>query len=93
MCGIAGIFSSNISLEERKHKLDLMLQAQKHRGSDAIQQWHSNGCSLGHNRLSIIDLSAEANQPMFSSCGRYTIVFNGEVYNYFGIKKRVKTVF
>lgn len=89
MCGIAGIFSSFLGLEDRKRKLGAMLQAQEHRGPDATQEWHDSFCSLGHNRLSIIDLSINANQPMPSSCGRYVIVFNGEIYNYLELKKKL----
>jgi len=89
MCGIAGIFSSTLPLEDRKLKLGKMLKAQEHRGPDATQEWHDAFCSLGHNRLSIIDLSTHANQPMPSSCGRYVIVFNGEIYNYLEIKKEL----
>lgn len=89
MCGIAGIFSSTFALEDRKFRLEKMLQAQEHRGPDATQEWHDSICSLGHNRLSIIDLTTNANQPMQSSFGRYVIVFNGEIYNYFELKKQL----
>lgn len=93
MCGIAGIISPSFSIDKRKDTLRRMLDAQEHRGPDAKQQWHGTLCSLGHNRLSIIDLSTEANQPMQSSCGRYTVVFNGEIYNYIEIKKELKAHF
>lgn len=93
MCGIAGILSPSLSLHERKNLLQQMLDVQKHRGPDAKQEWHDGSCSLGHNRLSIIDLSTEANQPMQSSCGRYMIVFNGEIYNYIEIKKELQSHF
>ena len=93
MCGIAGVFSPNFSLENRKVKLEKMLEVQQHRGPDATEQWHDAFCSLGHNRLSIIDLSSEANQPMKSSCGRYVVVFNGEIYNYLEIKKELAPFF
>lgn len=93
MCGIAGIFSPALALEERKLTLGKMLQAQVHRGPDATKDWHDSFCSLGHNRLSIIDLSSNANQPMVSSCGRYVIVFNGEIYNYLEIKKALESYF
>ena len=86
MCGIAGIVSLSKSIDERKITLHKMLKAQAHRGPDAQQDWHDVACSFGHNRLSIIDLSDEANQPMHSSCGRYVVVFNGEIYNYIEIK-------
>jgi asparagine synthase (glutamine-hydrolysing) len=93
MCGISGIFSPALALEERKLTLGKMLQAQVHRGPDATKDWHDAFCSLGHNRLSIIDLSSNANQPMVSSCGRYVIVFNGEIYNYLEIKKALEPYF
>lgn len=86
MCGIAGIVSLSKGIDERKITLHKMLKAQAHRGPDAQQDWHDTACSFGHNRLSIIDLSEEANQPMHSSCGRYVVVFNGEIYNYIEIK-------
>lgn len=93
MCGIAGILSTSFSIEDKRLKLDKMLNAQEHRGPDAQKQWHDSNCSVGHNRLSIIDLSEEANQPMVSSCGRYIIVFNGEIYNYLEIKKELHPFF
>lgn len=93
MCGIVGIFSQNLQLEEKKVRLSNMLKAQSHRGPDAEQQWHDDSCSLGHNRLSIIDLSSDANQPMRSSCGNYMVVFNGEIYNYLEIKKELLPYF
>jgi asparagine synthase (glutamine-hydrolysing) len=93
MCGIAGIFSPALALEERKLTLGKMLKAQEHRGPDATKDWHDAFCSLGHNRLSIIDLSSNANQPMVSSCGRYVIVFNGEIYNYLEIKNALEPYF
>jgi asparagine synthase (glutamine-hydrolysing) len=89
MCGITGIFSSTLALEDRKLKLGKMLKVQAHRGPDATQEWRDSQCSLGHNRLSIIDLSVTANQPMHSHCGRYVVVFNGEIYNYLEIKKQL----
>lgn len=93
MCGIAGIVSLSRSFEERKNTLHKMLKAQAHRGPDAQQDWHDTACSFGHNRLSIIDLSEEANQPMHSPCGRYVVVFNGEIYNYIEIKKVLQNHF
>lgn len=55
----------------------------RHRGPDASGHWtDGKRFFLGHNRLSIIDLSEAANQPLFSACGQVAIVFNGEIYNY-----------
>lgn len=87
MCGICGHFSENhpISINE----LSLMTDALKHRGPDAVGHFSEKAISLGHTRLSIIDLSAYANQPMFSHNQRYVIVFNGEIYNYNEIAKQL----
>ncbi len=57
-----------------------------HRGPDNDGLWSADGVTLGHRRLSIIDLSAESNQPFFSADNRYTIVYNGELYNYRELK-------
>jgi len=63
-----------------------MLSVQTHRGPDGSYMWHEEGgISLGHNRLKIIDLSDEANQPMERD--GYVIIFNGEVYNYIELKE------
>ncbi len=77
MCGIAGIIGNG-----DPQLLQQMLQAQAHRGPDNCSTWQHQQVALGHNRLSIIDLSDAGNQPMHSHSGRYSIVFNGEVYNY-----------
>lgn len=66
-----------------------MLEAQNHRGPDAKSFWNDDKVIFGHNRLSIIDLSERANQPMISNCGNYVIVFNGEIYNYSELKKQL----
>ena len=86
MCGIAGIItkdSSKITIESLKKMTDII----SHRGPDGEGHWISaNGnIGLGHRRLSIIDLSHEANQPMHY-LRRYTIVFNGEIYNYIELR-------
>ncbi len=82
MCGIAGIigdFDSN--------QLDAMLKSQRHRGPDFTGKYTDEGFAvLGHNRLAIIDLSPQSNQPFCDNSGRYSLVFNGEIYNYLEIK-------
>lgn len=80
MCGIAGYISSRFSALELK----AMSDAIAHRGPDADGFYHDpeNGVALAHRRLSILDLSDAANQPFHSACGRYVMVFNGEVYNF-----------
>ncbi len=59
-----------------------MNDCQRHRGPDGEGLWAAPGVALGHRRLSILDLSDAGRQPMSTPDGRYTIVFNGEVYNY-----------
>jgi len=76
VCGIAGIAG------DRDEALALrMTRALAHRGPDAEAFYHGAGVSLGHRRLSIIDLAGGA-QPMGDGTGRYHLVFNGEVYNF-----------
>ena len=86
MCGIVGYwsetnFSSNV--------IHMMCDKIKHRGPDAQSHWSSldNGLVLGHRRLSILDLSDAGKQPMVSLCGRYIIVYNGEIYNHLELRK------
>lgn len=86
MCGIAGIVSEKSGLE---NNLIGMLHSQHHRGPDYTGHYFENGIYLGHNRLSIIDLSHDANQPFPSSDNRYHIVFNGEIYNYLELKEEL----
>ena len=80
MCGIAGILGGAWD----RSRLDAMLEVQAHRGPDDRGTWISEDGSvgLGHNRLSIIDLSARGHQPMANRDGSLWMVFNGEVYNY-----------
>jgi asparagine synthase (glutamine-hydrolysing) len=87
MCGIAGIITKNSSLITNE-KIKAMTDAIAHRGPDGEGIWinDSNHIGMGHRRLSIIDLSHEADQPMHF-LGRYTIVFNGEIYNYIELKE------
>ncbi|MDF2456603.1 MAG: asnB [Cytophagaceae bacterium] len=80
MCGLTGFYSLDSTLT--KGDLEQMTEAVHRRGPDAHGIYFNDGIGLGHRRLSIIDLSAEANQPFHSTCGNYVIVFNGEVYNY-----------
>jgi asparagine synthase (glutamine-hydrolysing) len=85
MCGIAGVLvsrkSENLDFSEALTRLSDALAT---RGPDASGQWVSGSRILGfaHRRLSIIDVDARSDQPMHSADGRYTIVFNGEIYNY-----------
>lgn len=82
MCGIIGF---NFKSTNEK-----IFQATSHRGPDNTSKVEINNFTLGHNRLSIVDHNDDSNQPFHSSCGRYTIVFNGEVYNHNEIKEALK---
>ncbi len=85
MCGIAGqLFFSSSSRRCNAEILTKMATSMAHRGPDGEGIWlsKSNHTGLAHRRLSIIDLSDQAAQPMVAECGRYTIVYNGEVYNH-----------
>lgn len=85
MCGIAGI----IDFQNRPIDPALvrrMTGAMAHRGPDGTGYFTGDHVSFGHLRLAIIDLSAAAGQPFTDNSGRYTMVFNGEIYNYQEVK-------
>ncbi len=89
MCGIAGILYFNHQQVQQQVILD-MTSALAHRGPDAGGLFIENEVALGHRRLSILDLSANANQPFTDHSGRYVIVFNGEMYNYGEVKAQIR---
>lgn len=92
MCGIAGIFNYQRGGPSIEHsELRKILNYQFLRGPDAQGEWlSSDSCVFfGHRRLSIIDIHAEANQPMISADQRFVIVFNGEIYNYRELRKQL----
>lgn len=82
MCGITGILA--FTEEGRKYldKIDDAVKSLHHRGPDGSGVFRHGNVALGHTRLAIIDTSDAAAQPFTSSDGRYTIVFNGEIFNY-----------
>ena len=85
MCGIAGFVNPNgFYIDNAKHIGRVMGESIKHRGPDNSGLWYdqSYGVLLVHQRLSIVDLSKSANQPMTSASGRYVLCFNGEIYNH-----------
>lgn len=85
MCGINGVTRKDEEL------VRTMNEATKHRGPDATAVWTDGRVTLGTNRLAIIDLSPAANQPLFSSDGRFAIVFNGEIYNYRELRRELES--
>ena len=82
MCGLVGIWTNNNLGETQSSKLEKALQLIEHRGPNHQETYKINNVGLGHCRLSIIDIDSQSNQPFHSSDGKYTIVFNGEIYNY-----------
>lgn len=89
MCGFAvglaaasgGYDNSQLSSAVRR-----ACQLMYSRGPDAGGHWDDNGVSMGHRRLSILDIDDRSNQPMVSACNRYVIVFNGEIYNFLELR-------
>lgn len=90
MCGIAGILNLTNESRDFRAAVKRMTDAEKHRGPDAEGSFHEGAITLGHRRLSIIDLSAAANQPMHDASRRYVVTFNGEIYNFPSIRERLK---
>lgn len=86
MCGIAGIFG------RQRQQVPAMLQRMQSRGPDAMRQHAISQLDavLGHVRLSILDLDPRSHQPFASPCGRYQLVFNGEIYNYLTLREQLE---
>lgn len=97
MCGLASIISFDSRQGVDGKTLAKMAERIAHRGPDASGTWEvefsspSFAAGLAHCRLSILDLDSRANQPMSDSTGRFTIVFNGEIYNYRELRKELET--
>jgi len=90
MCGIAGIFNTDgkpVSTTILKKMTDKI----SHRGPDGEGQWCDKYIGLGHRRLSIIDLTQQGQQPMQTEDGRYSITYNGEVYNFQNIRTQLES--
>ncbi len=90
MCGIAGIIKAE-NILQLQARLKKMADALAHRGPDGEGFWinHKGNAGFGHRRLSIIDLSAAAAQPMHY-LNRYSIVYNGEIYNYIELRESLR---
>lgn len=94
MCGFAGIVETK-SVTGRENLgtiVTRMTETMVHRGPDDAGVWHDAdaGIALGHRRLAIVDLSVNGHQPMESACGRYIIVYNGEIYNFPDLQKELE---
>ena len=89
MCGITGIYALNLAGKMHMINLSNATAQIERRGPDARGVWMNDFVGLGHRRLSIIDVSYNASQPMKDADGRYTIVYNGEIYNFRELKEEL----
>jgi asparagine synthase (glutamine-hydrolysing) len=91
MCGIAGVvdLARRSDADQLRKTLMRMIEPLVHRGPDDQDIWADpeTGVGLGHRRLSIIDLSREGRQPMWSATGRYLLTYNGEIYNFNALRQ------
>ncbi len=87
MCGIIGVVSN--SSFEQSSTFDKAVKLLHHRGPDDLGIWLEDSIVLGHTRLSILDLSSLGHQPMVDRSQRFTITFNGEIYNYLELRKEL----
>lgn len=85
MCGIYGVIDRKVDRELALKCLNTMI----HRGPDGFGLWQEGGVTLGHRRLSILDLSSAGSQPMSYANERYWMTFNGEIYNFIEIRKEL----
>lgn len=89
MCGLLGVIGKSGIAPENMPAIASRL---RHRGPDDCGIWHDQNVHLllAHNRLSVLDLSPAAHQPMLSSSGRYVLVYNGEIYNFPTLRKHLE---
>ena len=85
MCGICGIFQPG---KDNSLLIKDMCDILQHRGPDSMGSYINNDVSLGHRRLSIIDLNT-GDQPIFNEDKSIVVIFNGEIYNFLDIKKEL----
>ncbi|MCV2877669.1 asparagine synthase (glutamine-hydrolyzing) [Sedimentimonas flavescens] len=91
MCGLTGFLNEKtIPTELALAVTSRMSDALTHRGPDAHGVWAEDCIALGHRRLSILDLSEAGAQPMHSLCGRFVLVFNGEIYNHAELRRSLE---
>ena len=87
MCGIAGIFGKN----KTGTGIEEIIDSIRHRGPDGKGYWKNENIALGHARLSIIDLSADGNQPMTDPGNGNVVAVNGEIYNFLEVREKLRT--
>jgi asparagine synthase (glutamine-hydrolysing) len=96
VCGICGylVRGQGFAAGEPEPILSRMADTLRHRGPDSAGTWidAEAGIALGHRRLAIVDLSPDGAQPMLSSCGRFVLSFNGEIYNFRELRSDLEAV-
>jgi len=90
MCGITGIYAFNLVGKFNLVNITAATQALNKRGPDNQDIYHDEFVGLGHRRLSIIDTSSVAHQPMWDESKRYCIIYNGEIFNFLELKKELE---
>ncbi|MEN3299732.1 asparagine synthase (glutamine-hydrolyzing) [Pseudonocardia sp.] len=88
MCGLLGLLTAGADAADRTGPIAEALRCQRHRGPDESGTWNDDDVVLGFNRLSIIDVDG-SHQPLQYEGGRYTIIFNGEIYNYLELREEL----
>lgn len=93
MCGFVGFIGSRGSALAPDEILRAMTSRIMHRGPDGAGYWRDaeHGVALAHRRLAVLDLSPAGHQPMVSVCGRFVLVFNGEIYNHLDLRRELET--
>jgi len=89
MCGITGYWSLK---QPDPRIVERMASQIESRGPDDAGSWSASnaGLALAHRRLSVLDLSPAGHQPMHSTCGRYTLIYNGEIYNHLNLRAELE---
>jgi asparagine synthase (glutamine-hydrolysing) len=90
MCGITGIIAFNETGKHYLHKISEAVYSLKNRGPNGEGVYFNNSVALGHRRLAIIDTTNAAAQPFTDESEQYTIVFNGEIFNYKELRKQLE---
>src|SRR5690606_24034153 len=91
MCGITGLFAFNLVGKFNKIHVTSATMALDKRGPDVQDIYTDEWVGLGHRRLSILDTSSTANQPMWDETNRYCIVFNGEIFNFSELRSQLQS--